>query len=184
MQYVLIAVVRCHGTQRDRPYGGQAQRSLADTAYMQRLDIGPAQATRVHPAATDPETPRLLAVVRDAVSLERLQAVATGHCLELVIEGDAERALQRLAAERFEIVISEWDTADVDGPGLLATARRRRPETVRMLIGPVTEAPALLASMVDAGIYRLLPRPLQIAELRRCVDEALAYHRHCSQTAR
>lgn len=143
---------------------------------MQSLEVHPTVATPTHRAAAGPDTPRLLAIVADGEALEVLQTAVAGQRLELVAEVSAERALQRLAAERFEIVICEWGSERFDGPSLLADARRRKPETVRLLIAPTTEMPDLMTAIIDAGIFRLLSRPLQLAELRRSLDEALAYH--------
>jgi DNA-binding NtrC family response regulator len=151
---------------------------------MQTVEDRPARAAPADAASGGPGRPRLLAVVDDADALTALQSAAAGQQIELVTEHGAARALQRLAGERFEIVISEWSSAGGDGPRLLSDARRCRPEAVRMLIAPVAATADLLGTLVEAGIYRLIPRPFQVVELCRSLADALEQAGRLEDTGR
>ena len=82
-------------------------------------------------------------------------------------------AMERLAAEPVDLVVS--DTLLPDGPGqaFLRDVRRRYPDTMRILLTPVAGLGTAVEAMERGEIYRFLIRPWDDVELRGVVRGAL-----------
>jgi CheY-like chemotaxis protein len=55
-----------------------------------------------------------------------------GHVVEIV--GNGEEALEKLAAERYDLIISDVHMADLDGPALYREVARRQPDLLQLFI--------------------------------------------------
>lgn len=82
-------------------------------------------------------------------------------------------ALERMAAEPVDLIVS--DTLLPDGPGqaFLRDVRRRYPDTMRILLTPVAGLATAVEAMERGEIYRFLVRPWDDVELRGVVRGAL-----------
>lgn len=102
---------------------------------------------------------------------EPLSRVATHHALRAlgcrVIDEASEGAiaLQLLASERYDLVISNWRMASMSGRELLKLIRG----TPRLSAMPVVVAtpvtPKIVAEAADAGVSAFLPRPFGFTTL-------------------
>src|SRR5262249_12528537 len=93
-------------------------------------------------------------------------------------------AMERLAAEPVDLVVS--DTLLPDGPGqaFLRDVRRRYPDTMRILLTPVAGLGTAVEAMERGEIYRFLIRPWDDVELRGAVRGALDRLTRAHETCR
>ena len=93
-----------------------------------------------------------------------------GYEVEAV--GDGEEALQRIAARRFEAVLSDISMPGMDGVELLRRVRRLDFDLpVILLTGDPRLETAIQA--VDAGALRYLQKPVSLAEIESALETAV-----------
>ncbi|HEY2730188.1 MAG TPA: HD domain-containing phosphohydrolase [Polyangia bacterium] len=93
--------------------------------------------------------------------------------VQVVTAGSPEDALGLLERERFDVVVSDLRMPGMSGLELLAAARRRAPETRRLLVSGYADFETALDAINEVGIDRLLTKPWQNEEVRAAVDGAL-----------
>lgn len=71
----------------------------------------------------------------------------------------AEAALKILEQDWVQVIISDQRMPGMTGVELLAEARQRWPETVRIILTGYTDASAMAAAINDAGIHQFLTKP-------------------------
>jgi two-component system probable response regulator PhcQ len=120
---------------------------------------------------------KVLAVDDEAYVLRALQRELRGHPFDLVTESDPLVALERLKTETFDVIISDCRMPGIDGVRLLTEARKRQPQSVRMMLSGHADMQDLLLSINEAGIYRFIPKPWSMPELSAAMSEALAQRR-------
>ncbi|MCK4850532.1 MAG: sigma-54-dependent Fis family transcriptional regulator [Phycisphaerae bacterium] len=119
-----------------------------------------------------PETPKILIVDDDPIILESLCEFLRLDGYEAVGTAEGERALDLLAKDGFNLVISDVNMPGPDGFELLRAIRKRFPELVVVLItgyGSISRA----VEAIKLGAYEYLTKPIIDAELRMVVDRAL-----------
>jgi EAL domain-containing protein (putative c-di-GMP-specific phosphodiesterase class I) len=112
------------------------------------------------------DDPALLAVYRRALT-------ASGYQVECAPDGAA--ALQRLGRMAFDAVVSDVAMPGMDGLTLLRQVRGHDLDVPVILVTGFPSVHAA-AEAVAAGAFRYLLKPLQVAELERCVGQAVALH--------
>lgn len=140
-------------------------------------------------------TQRIL-VVDDNPDIAQIVRMATrklGRPVEVVSEMQADRALQRMERETFDLVIGDHRLRETDGLSLFAAARPAGPGEMRLLftahggkldptalanahLDGVIEKPMMLDAlrvMLDAVLER---EPHTVAALRGALDARLAAH--------
>src|SRR6478752_4752779 len=86
-----------------------------------------------------------------------------------------EAALAAIAAERFDVVVSDMRMPRVDGAAVLKAARDRDPATVRIVLsGQADEATALAIVRVA---HQFLAKPCDVKILRQTVERTDALNR-------
>jgi len=126
-------------------------------------------------ASQDPQarlSGRILVVDDDEMALKNLRRVLTqaGHQVSAV--NHPVRALQKLAEEHFDLLVSDLRMPHMDGLALLAQAKRRTPDLEVILITGY----ASLAGAVEAtkqGAFHYLAKPFTPEQLRELVGQAL-----------
>ena len=124
--------------------------------------------------AEPPEAPRGLVLIVDdeaAIRFGVSEALSyAGYEVEAV--GDGEEALQRIAARRFEAVLSDISMPGMDGVELLRRVRRLDFDLpVILLTGDPRLETAIQA--VDAGALRYLQKPVSLAEIESALETAV-----------
>jgi cobalt-zinc-cadmium efflux system membrane fusion protein len=114
----------------------------------------------------------VLVVDDDEAVLSALCRVLGRHGLAVLPAGGAAEALEAAAARPIDLALIDLVLPDGDGVGLARALRAGRPGLPLLLI---TAYPQGLDSRPDAAdlFRRVLVKPLDLAELRRAVDEAL-----------
>ncbi len=91
-----------------------------------------------------------------------------GHRVEVV--GDGLAALDRLAAETYDLIVSDLRMPRLDGPGLYREVERRAPELCRRFVFMTGDAlrPETLAFLEEVGAPSL-HKPFDLDEVRRVI---------------
>jgi len=113
-------------------------------------------------------------IVEDRESLRRmLERALGGEGYEVAAVGDAETAFDRLAAEPFDLVLTDLKLPGASGLEVVAASRREQPATpVVVLTGYGTVAAAVEA--MKRGALDFLEKPVELDELFRLVASAVA----------
>jgi len=123
-------------------------------------------------SSAQPTQGRILLVDDDAIIVDSL-----GEFLQLenyVVDGvhSVERAVQKLATENYQVVITDINMPDADGFELLRTIRDRFPDVVTIVItgyGTIESA----VEAIKMGAYDYLTKPLSDDEIRLVVQRAV-----------
>jgi response regulator RpfG family c-di-GMP phosphodiesterase len=93
--------------------------------------------------------------------------------LQVVAVGSPDEALALLGRDAFDVIVSDLRMPGMSGLELLATARRRAPDTRRLLVSGYADFESALDAINEVGIDRLLTKPWQNEEVRGAVDGAV-----------
>lgn len=121
-------------------------------------------------------TERILVVEDEDISRKNLVHVLTKEGYDVVAAESGLKALDLLAGQNFDLVITDFKMEKVDGMQVLARSRELQPFTeVIMITGYATVDLAVKA--MKNGAYFYLAKPFKIAEVRGIVKEALLKRR-------
>src|SRR5450432_220477 len=98
--------------------------------------------------------------------------------------GTPEEAIELLGRERFDVIVSDLRMPGMSGLELLAAARKRQPETRRLLVSGYADFESALDAINEVGIDRLLTKPWQNEEVRGAVEAAAKLARLQRENAR
>lgn len=121
-------------------------------------------------------TPRRILVVDDNPDVAGIVRLATQKLpgkVEVVGEVNADRALQRLRQDAFDLVITDYKLREMDGFTFLANAPPAKPHEKRILFtahGAKLDAQALGASKLDG----FLEKGMMLEALREILGAVLA----------
>jgi len=115
----------------------------------------------------------LLFVDDEAHILSALRRVLRREGYRILTAESGAQALELLDAESVDAIISDQKMPGMSGLQLLDAARRRSPETRRLLLTGWTEAvpPERIRSL---GIVAVIPKPWDDAELKRTLRAQLS----------
>jgi CheY-like chemotaxis protein len=125
------------------------------------------------------ESPRIL-VVDDNPDVAQIMRLATRKLerrVEVVSELNAERALDRLRVESFDLIISDFRMREMDGLEMLAKARPAEAGETRLLFtayGAKLDPVALAKAHVDG----VIEKPMVLDALRVVLDAVLDHEPH------
>jgi HD-like signal output (HDOD) protein/CheY-like chemotaxis protein len=128
-------------------------------------------------ADTGRATRRVLFVDDDAAILagvaNSMRRAPAGWDTRYALGGDA--ALDLLAAERFDVVVSDLSMPAVDGLAVLERAREEHPDAVRIVLSGGAGPTAALE--VTRVAHRYIAKPYREADLRAAIDRACELRR-------
>jgi len=93
-----------------------------------------------------------------------------GH--EVVAVGDGGQALDRLTADKFDLLLADIKMPVMDGIALALAAARDHPDVVILLMTGYADQRER-ASGLDALIHDVITKPFTLAEIRALVTAAL-----------
>lgn len=112
------------------------------------------------------DIPDILALFADAARLVGAPGI------ELATESDPLRAIERLATERFDLVVSDHRMHGADGIAVLTASRACHPDGLRLLMTGYRAIPADLDRVKEMGADGYVQKPLT---LRRIVETLRAF---------
>ncbi len=141
--------------------------------------IGAAGPPAPAPASGPGERPHVVLVVDDEREVASLLAdvlAEEGH--EVDTADSAEAALDRLAARRYDAVLSDLRMPGLDGPALYRQLARSHPELARRFVAVTGDAlsPDIAAFLAESAVPTLT-KPFTPADVRRVLREVLGSRR-------
>lgn len=94
-----------------------------------------------------------------------------------VTSGEEALELMDEREPAFAAVVCDMRMPGLDGVAVLAGARQRRPDTVRLLLTGHADLDSAVAAVNDGNIFRFLVKPCASAVLRRALSDAIGLHR-------
>lgn len=122
-------------------------------------------------AATAP--PSLLFVDDEANILSALKRLFRPQGYRIHTAEGGAAALEILARESIDIVVSDMRMPEMNGAQLLEQVRARWPDTVRILLTGYAEVSATVDAINKGGIYRYIAKPWEENDLLLTVQHAL-----------
>ena len=118
----------------------------------------------------------ILFVDDDANFLASLRRSLRG--LDIETESDPALALEKVTARgRYAVIVADMRMPGVDGIRLLATAARKSPETVRIMLTGHPDMSTAIDAVNKGQVYRFLTKPCSTVALKETLDAALIQHR-------
>jgi DNA-binding NtrC family response regulator len=123
---------------------------------------------------------RIMVIDDEAIVGKRLLVALreTGYEVETFV--DPKAALERLASETFDIIVTDVRMKDVDGMQILEEARRRSEHTKVILITAFATIEVAREAMAK-GVFDFLAKPFKVSELLDTIaraESALPANRH------
>jgi len=170
---VSLGIVEAHGGTLtvDSPDGGGA-------AFTVTLPVGPVDAVAVPSEAPAPALPRQRAIlivddepeIRDA-----LAEILAGARHRVVTANSGAQALERMAAEHFDAVLTDMRMPDLDGRALYHEIERRWPgRAARVVFVTGDTLASTLREFVSESGRPVIEKPFLPSEVRRVVAELTA----------
>ena len=104
-----------------------------------------------------------------------LRQILTDEQLRIEIFTDPKQALARSSEVAFDIVISDYRMPEMNGVDFLRAFKDIQSDTVRLVLSASTEFEVLLNAINQAEVFRFIPKPWQVDELKEIIQLALAF---------
>ena len=125
-------------------------------------------------SSTEARTPRILVVDDDALvlgSLKGLFTLETNYVVELF--DDPRKAVDHLARNPVDLVISDFLMPQMNGLEFLTQARRLQPEAARILLTGFADEQNAIRAINEVGLYHYLEKPWDNDHLLLLIRNAL-----------
>jgi two-component system, probable response regulator PhcQ len=116
----------------------------------------------------------ILLVDDESHVLHALQRTLRSEGYRLLAATDGYKALELLAAEHVDLIVSDIDMPEMDGVELIKQVRVSHPDVVRMLLTGDASLDSAMHAINDGEVHRYLTKPWDSAELRATLRDALA----------
>jgi two-component system probable response regulator PhcQ len=117
--------------------------------------------------------PTVLFVDDDSACLGLVERALYGELWRVLTTSDPLRALPLLEWESVDVLVADLQMPGVDGVELLARARKLFPWIPRLALTGSMDAERIARAINEAEVFRFLRKPVQMAELREAIREAL-----------
>jgi response regulator RpfG family c-di-GMP phosphodiesterase len=123
-----------------------------------------------------PAKPRVLCLDDELDVLESLRDTLRRK-FQIVVTTNGFEALRMLAAEPYEVVLSDMRMPLLNGARFLSLAREHAPDTVRVMLTGHSALPDAAAAINEGQIFRLLIKPCKTDDLTTALQAAVEqYH--------
>lgn len=135
--------------------------------------------------STRPTVSSILVVDDEPDILESLSDVFSVHLpgVQVLTAGNGHKALDILAKESVDLVISDYKMPGMDGLEFLTKARLVAPNASRILITAYPELNVAVRAINEAQIQNFLTKPITPQALMEAVNAALLKSRQAAQRA-
>jgi DNA-binding NtrC family response regulator len=121
----------------------------------------------------DEATRKVLFVDDEELVTEGLERVFCGEDFTTLTAFSAEEAISILENESVSVIVSDEHMPGLSGSQLLALARRRYPDTIRLLLTGYATVDSAVRAINEGEIYRFFVNPCDFTMLKDVVLEAL-----------
>lgn len=119
--------------------------------------------------------PAVILIVDDEVSiLASLKRLFRPHGYTVLSATSGSAALEILAAEAVDLVISDMRMPGMSGAQFLAICKQRYPDSMRILLTGYSEIDATIAAINEGGVFHYLPKPWDEPYFLMTVKSALS----------
>jgi putative nucleotidyltransferase with HDIG domain len=112
------------------------------------------------------DEPNILSALRRMLGLEGFQV--------LTAESGAQ-ALELLAKDTVNVIISDMQMPGMDGTALLEKVRQQWPHTMRLMLTGASDVTGAIEAINQGAIYRYIAKPWNDEELLSTIKSAIAY---------
>ena len=112
-------------------------------------------------------------IVDDEPAITRTLARSLRDRFTVFTASSADAALDIIAREPIAIILTDQRMPDLSGVQLLERAHALRPQAIGILISGYTDASALVDALNLGNVRGFLPKPWDIHQLRRQLDQAI-----------
>jgi ATP-dependent Lon protease len=119
---------------------------------------------------------RILVVDDEEMTRKNLDHVLVREGCEVMTAGGGAEALDLLEKHSFEVIITDLKMENVDGMGVLASAKKKDPSIEVIMISGYATVPTAVEAM-KKGSYYYLSKPFKLDEIRSTVKAALSKKR-------
>jgi DNA-binding NtrC family response regulator len=123
------------------------------------------------------QTQTLLLIDDEANVLNALVRALRRNRYRILTATCAEEALDILAREDVQVIISDERMPGMSGTELLSKVSQTHPETVRILLSGCADVDAVTESVGRGAIYKFLAKPWNDEELRQQIQDAFKMHK-------
>ena len=106
----------------------------------------------------------LLDLLREALQRESYQVFCAGS---------AEEALPILSRQHVDVIISDEKMPGMSGTELLAIARKKYPESIRIILTGHANLKSALRAINEGEVYRFFTKPYNLLDLAATIGQAL-----------
>jgi response regulator RpfG family c-di-GMP phosphodiesterase len=130
------------------------------------------------------EPQRILCVDDEANILSSLKRLFRSHGYEVLTAGGGAQALELLEKVDVDLVISDMRMPEMDGARFLELARKRWPDTMRILLTGHADMNATIAAINQGGIHRYIAKPWDDHDMVAAARQALELRALLRENAR
>lgn len=121
--------------------------------------------------------PTILLVDDEESILSSLRRLLRGQPFNVVLAGNGARALEIMAAQSIDLIMSDARMPGMDGAQLLAEVHRLYPSTSRILLTGYADLPTIIRAINEGQIHRYIGKPWNDDELKLILQQALDHQR-------
>jgi len=118
--------------------------------------------------------PRILIVEDDRDVRVTMEHAFSGHGYEVTAAANAAGALELLAQVQIDVVLLDYRLPDTDGLDLFQRIKDRQPDVPSVVVTAYATVDMIEAAL-DAGVCRVLPKPVDIPEILDAVEELVGH---------
>ena len=128
-------------------------------------------------ATLSTEKATILLVDDEEPILNSLRRLLRGQPYDVLSANSGAQALEILAAQPIDLVMSDARMPNMDGATLLAKVHERSPGTHRILLTGYADLPTIIKAINDGQIHRYIGKPWNDDELKLTLQQALEHQR-------
>ncbi|MHC8365477.1 HD domain-containing phosphohydrolase [Pseudomonas sp. ZT5P21] len=119
--------------------------------------------------------PKVLLVDDEESILNSLRRLLRGQPYEVLLATSGAQALEIMARQPVDLVMSDARMPNMDGATLLAHIHHRYPDTVRIMLTGYADPSAIIKAINDGQIHRYISKPWHDEEMLLTLRQSLAY---------
>lgn len=128
-------------------------------------------------APTLPRRPKVLLVDDEESILSSLRRLLRGQPYDVLLAGSGAQALEIMAQQPVDLVMSDARMPNMDGATLLAHVHQRYPQTTRIMLTGHVDPSAIIKAINEGRIHRYISKPWNDDEMLLTLRQALD-HQH------
>ena len=132
----------------------------------------------------EPSTPTLLLVDDEAFILNALKRLLRRDGYHILTAEGGRQGLEVLASNPVDVIVSDQRMPGMTGVEFLREARKRFPDTVRIVLSGYTELQSVTDAINEGAVYKFLTKPWDDEHLRANIADAFRQRALASENQR